>query len=231
MNIHVWQHVPFEGPAFIAEWAHQQGLGVRCIPAWEGPPPPPDAGTRLVAIMGGPMSIHDEHEHPWLIAEKQRLREVIASGLPVLGVCLGAQMIADVLGAAVTRNAHREIGWFPVKRDEALAPTWLGASWPVTLDVLHWHGETFAIPKGAVRIAGSAACANQGFLYGDRIIGLQCHLETTAGSLEALISHCANELDGSLYVQSPDHLREGLAGAVAMQQVLARVLDGLLAQR
>ena len=228
MKIQVWQHVPFEGPASIRQWAERRGLLVECVPVWQAAPSLPDAQTKLLVVMGGPMGVHDTAEYPWLVAEKARLREVIDAGMPVLGVCLGAQLIADVLGATVTRNAHREIGWFDVQRDEAIADTWLAGLWPTSLRVLHWHGDTFGIPAGAVRIAGSHACANQGFLYQQHVLGLQCHLETTAPWLERLMGHCAPELDGSRYVQDTDALQAGLVHCDAMHRVLESLLDRLL---
>ncbi len=230
MKIQVWQHVPFEGPASIRQWAEQRGLAVECVPVWQTSPSMPDAGTRLLVVMGGPMGVHDTDMHPWLLQEKQRLREVIDAGIPVLGVCLGAQLIADVLQATVTKNAHREIGWFDISRDEAITTTWLGNYWPGTIPVLHWHGDTFGIPDGAVRIAGSHACANQGFLYQQHVLGLQCHLETTGPWLERLMNHCAHELDGSRYVQDADALRAGLQYCAAMHDVLGQVLDCLIEQ-
>src|SRR5690606_17514289 len=120
---------------------------------------------RLLGVMGGPMGVHDTADHPWLLPEKQRLREVLDTGIPVQGVCLGAQLLAHVLAAAVSRNAHRETGWFGIQRDPAIAGSWLGPLWPEHMTAFHWHGDTFAIPDGAIRIAGSDACANQGFLY------------------------------------------------------------------
>ncbi|TNF33149.1 MAG: amidotransferase [Gammaproteobacteria bacterium] len=230
MNIHVWQHVPFEGPASIRQWAMSRNLAVECVPVWQVAPRLPGPETRLVVVMGGPMGVHDTTEHPWLLAEKQCLREVIDAGIPLLGVCLGAQLIADVLGATVTKNAHREIGWFAITRDECVADTWLGPLWPDTLQVLHWHGDTFAIPAEATRLAGSHACANQGFLYRDHVLGLQCHLETTAAWLERLLHHCSNELDDSRFVQDAGSLREGLKHSDAMHAVLGHVLDGLMEQ-
>jgi len=229
-NIHVWQHVPFEGPASIRQWAASREMLVECIPVWQVTPQLPGPDTRLLVVMGGPMGVHDTAEHPWLLAEKQCLREVIDAGIPVLGVCLGAQLIADVLGASVSKNAHREIGWFDVTRDAHIDDSWLGPLWPQSLTVLHWHGDTFAIPGGAVRLAGSHACTNQGFLYRDHVLGLQCHLETTSAWLERLINHCGHELDGSRYVQHADDLREGLKHSDAMHAVLGHVLDGLMKQ-
>lgn len=233
MKIQVWQHVPFEGSAFIADWARRRGLGVACRRTWGDRLNLPDADTRLLVVMGGPMSVHDEAEHPWLIDEKQRLREVIDTGLPVLGVCLGAQLLAQVLGAAVTRNPQREIGWFPVQRDDAsLGEGWLKDLWPPQLTALHWHGETFAIPPGARRIARSAACANQGFIYDQRVIGLQCHLETTSASLRAIADHCPQELaEGGDWVQTREALEAGLPQAAAMHAVLETLLDHLLERR
>lgn len=154
----------------------------------------------LLIVMGGPMSVNDESEFPWLVEEKQFIRRAIQGGKSILGICLGAQLIASALGARVYPNRCKEIGWFPV---QGVASTDNGVfSFPPSVDVFHWHGETFDLPLDAIRIARSEGCENQGFQLGTSIIGLQFHLETTPESARELVTHCRAELSPAKYVQS-----------------------------
>ena len=125
----------------------------------------------------------------------------IGAGKTIVGVCLGAQLLADCLGACVFRNAHKEIGWLPIELTaEALADPVFGPLAP-GLTVYHWHGDTFPLPPGAVHLARSAGCEHQAFLYQGRVLGLQFHLETTPESLAALVANCADEIVPGPYVQ------------------------------
>ena len=129
------------------------------------------------------MSVNDEDVLDWLRPEKQLVRDAVARGIPVLGVCLGGQLIASALGARVYPGAASEIGWFPVHGVPDVAPSF---QFPPEILAFHWHGETFDLPAGAVRLAGSAACENQAFQVGRNVIALQFHLETTPDNVEAL---------------------------------------------
>jgi len=211
MRVHCLQHVPFEGLGSLAGAFAERGDRVTTTHLYrEALDADPDA-LDLLVVMGGPMGIADETEHPWLAAEKRFIAQVIDNGARVLGVCLGAQLIAGVLNAPVTRNPQPEIGWFPIeKRPEASASA-IGRALPVRLTAFHWHGDRFAIPAGAIPLYRSAACENQGFVYRERVVGLQFHLETTPASAAALVRHCADELRPGPYIQSareildPDH--------------------------
>ena len=152
-------------------------------------------------VMGGPMGVHDSESCPWLTAESAFIRAAIDSGKVVIGICLGAQLIAHALGAEVVSNKHREIGWFNIKCAHSPASE-IVQSLPDEFSAFHWHGDTFAIPAGAVPVGSSEVCMNQGFIIKDRVVGLQFHLETTEVSAHALIENCASDLDGSRYVQS-----------------------------
>ncbi len=172
----------------------------------------------LLIVMGGPMSVHDETEYRWLPAEKQLIGTALDAGRFVLGICLGAQLIAEVLGATVAPMGFREIGWFPVRRSDVIAAAatglagTLGRALPPRFDAFHWHGDTFTIPPGAYPIGASDACPSQGFLWRDRALALQFHLETTAESARALVENCGDEIDGGgRYVQS----RETIAAEAA----------------
>jgi len=200
MKAHYLQHVPFEGLGSIAPWLEAAGYEVSRTRLFAAEKPPAADAVDFLVIMGGPMSVNDEDEYPWLVREKRFVRDVIEAGKPVLGVCLGAQLIANCLGARVFRNAVKEIGWFPIQGIPLAGKTIFG--FPPSAEVFHWHGETFDLPQGAVHLAQSAACRNQAFQYGRSVIGLQFHLETTPDSARELVKHCRDELVPAEYIQA-----------------------------
>lgn len=153
-------------------------------------------------IMGGPMSVNDEQTYPWLRAEKKFIAEAIADGKNVLGVCLGAQLIASALGAKVYPNRDREIGWFPLESLVQRENIRLKKYFPSQLEVFHWHGETFDLPAHAVHLARSEGCNNQAFCIGERVLGLQFHLEATPRAIKSLTEQCQNDLVPGRYVQT-----------------------------
>jgi GMP synthase-like glutamine amidotransferase len=225
MRIHVLQHVPFEGPARIAHWAEDRGHALTVSHLYAGDPLPGlDAFDRLV-IMGGPMGVADEAEHSWLAHEKARIEEAVRAGKSVLGICLGAQLIAAALGARVYRNAHKEIGWFPIALTAAGRSHALCAGLPAETEVFHWHGDTFDLPAGALHLASSAACDQQAFLFDGSVLGLQFHLESTPESVAELCSQCADEILPGPYVQDAARMRA--AGAAELARIHA-MLDTLL---
>lgn len=227
MRIRVLQHVPFEGPGTIADWALCRGHTLEIAPLFDGASPDGAAACDMLVVLGGPMSVHDEAALPWLAPEKRAIARAMADGKAVLGICLGAQLIAEALGAEVTRNPHREIGWFPLRRDPTAPPAGPGDALADGLDAFHWHGETFGMPAGAARLASTEACANQAFIFGERVIGLQFHLETTPENARNLVAHCADEMDGGPFVQDPRSiLADGTRFADA-NRAMARLLDAL----
>ena len=206
MRIHCLQHVPFEGPAGIADWTEARGHELSVTRLYTGAAPPsPDAFDWLV-VMGGPMGVHDEAEHPWLVPEKALLFEAIAAGRTIIGVCLGAQLLAGALGARVYRNAEKEIGWLPIELTGEGRASSLFGFLPGSIVVFHWHGDTFDLPPGAVHLARSQGCANQAFVWDGRVLGLQFHVETTPESLRALVEHGADDIVPGPYVQSAERM-------------------------
>ncbi len=194
------QHIPFEGLGNIHTWLQSMRADVTVTKFFESPTLPDVDDLDLLIIMGGPMSVNDEADHPWLAAEKQFIRSAIENDKAVIGICLGAQLIAGAMGAAVYPNREKEIGWFPIAGEmtDGAEESFL---FPQELLVFHWHGETFDLPDGAMRLAGSTACENQAFQLGRRVIGLQFHLETTPDTARDLVHHCRDELQPSRYVQ------------------------------
>ena len=199
MNAHFLQHVPFEGLGSIEAWLHNQGAKLTTTRFFLKEDLPSIRGLDFIIAGPGPMSVNDEVTLPWLKAEKQFLREAIARGIPVLGICLGAQLIASSLGARVYPNRLKEIGWFPIQAEKAPAHCF---QFPDECTVFHWHGETFELPKNSVRLVRSPACENQGFQFGRNVIGLQFHLETTPQGATRLIEHSRHEMISGPYVQS-----------------------------
>ena len=204
MRAHYLQHVPFEGLGSIESWLRSSGYVITCTRLFEGTEFPDISQIDLLVIMGGPMSVNDEQDYPWLAREKRFIREAVASGIPVLGICLGAQLIASAMGSEVFKNREKEIGWFPVTGVAGSEPSVF--QFPRTMTVFHWHGEPFDLPSGAVRLASSEGCINQAFQLGKAVIGLQFHLETTPESARDIIAHCRDELIPSQYVQNEEQI-------------------------
>jgi GMP synthase (glutamine-hydrolysing) len=222
MRLHYLQHVAFEGLGFIKEWAASRKIEVTCTRLHAGECPPLPSAFDWLVVMGGPMGVHDYAKYPWLEAEKAVIRESIDAGRTVLGICLGAQLIADVLGATVYPGPQKEIGWFPLHRVPG-APEWF----PEEITAFHWHGDTFDLPDGAVHLASSDACIYQGFIYRDRVLALQFHLETTRQSMEALIENCADEITDAPFIQTEEQMRAACSNLGTIHAAMTRLLDAL----
>jgi len=203
MRAHYLQHVAFEGLGSIAPWLKEAGYKISSTRYFEAPVLPEPEEVDFLIAMGGPMSVNDEMQFPWLSEEKAFIRGAILAGKPVLGVCLGTQLIAAAMGARVYPNPCREIGWFPVRAVPITGtPPFRVFRFPPAAEVFHWHGETFDLPSDAVHLADSEACRNQAFQLGPSSIGLQFHLETTPESLQEITANCRAELVPSAYVQA-----------------------------
>jgi GMP synthase-like glutamine amidotransferase len=225
MRLEAFLHVPFEGVGSIETWARDQGHALSATHWYAGETPAAAAEYDLLVVMGGPMGVYDEKDHPWLAAEKRAIESAVAGGKAVLGICLGAQLVSVVLGGSVGRNPVPEIGWFPVTMTEAGLAEPVLAGFPRTFYAFHWHGDTFAIPPGAVHAASSAACANQAFVYQGRVIGLQFHLETTPAGMQRLIKHCP--ADVALPGPTVHHPKQMHAGREAFKDI-RKMMDAML---
>lgn len=223
MKVHVLQHVPFEGLGSMEAWLSERGADVQYTRFYESSALPNPRAVDLVIAMGGPMSVNDERDYPWLKPEKGFVHEAIRRGLPVVGVCLGAQLIASALGARVYVNAEKEIGWFPIEAVDADGDVF---RFPRHATVFHWHGETFDLPPGAVRLARSSGCKNQAFQIGRNVIGLQFHLETTSETADVLIRNCRGELVDGAYIQAEQAMRAAPESAYAeINTLMGKVLS------
>ncbi len=233
MRIHYFQHVAFEGPAGIGQWANQKGYALSATRFFEKPDLPdiqyPDMQTiDWLIIMGGPMNIYEHDKYPWLKSEKKYIRAAIDAGKTVIGICLGAQLIADVLGARVYSGAHKEIGWFPVQLTGEAIHSDIFGFLPGHLTCFHWHGDTFDLPDGTVHLAKSKECENQAFIYDNRVLALQFHLESTPESVADMISHCQSEIIPGRFIQSAETMiKTGDSFFNGIHAAMSGILDRL----
>ncbi|MGE4559266.1 MAG: type 1 glutamine amidotransferase [Desulfobulbus sp.] len=203
MRIHGLQHVAFEGLGHIGKWIADQGHSLTLTRLYAGESLPDPADFDRLVIMGGPMNIYEDDRYPWLAGERAFIRRAVAGGKSAVGICLGAQLLADALGSKVFSGAHKEIGWLPIRVTEAGRQSKLFRGLPAEPVVFHWHGDTFDVPQGAVHLAESEGCRSQAFLFEDRILGLQFHLESTPETVREILAHCGDELvSGGPYIQS-----------------------------
>ncbi len=200
MRTYYLQHGPFEGLGYIESWLKAKGYPVTGTKFFESTRLPSLDEFDMLTVMGDPMSANDERAFPWLGAEKEFIRNASEAGKSVLGICLGAQLIASAMGSRVFPYPVKEIGWWPVQGIQPANE--LTFCFPPSIEVFHWHGETFELPPGAICLAKSKGCENQAFQLGRSVIGLQFHLEITPEWVQELVSHCRDELLPSTYVQS-----------------------------
>lgn len=225
MKTHIIQHVAFEGPGAIGQWARERGHSVTTTEQFSGGRLPSVDEFDFLVVMGGPMSANDDAQFAWLAGEKQLIAEAIRQKKVILGVCLGAQIIAQVVGERIYRNPEKEIGWFPVRLTQGAAGSRLFAGLPKEMAVLHWHGETFDLPQGAVHLAESDHCRNQAFELDGRVLGLQFHLEVKPDGLEKLIANSAADLEPGVAVQTVPEMRASAHLAQTLRPALCKILD------
>ena len=231
MRIVCLTHVPFEGPGEIAAWAAARGHSFEILPLYDQEAVHPGEFEMLV-VMGGPMSVDEEAIHPWLAAEKRLVKVALESGGSVLGVCLGAQILAQVLGAQVMRAEETEIGWYPVTQTPSGVGSRVFGVLPGRFDALHWHGATFETPPGCPRLASSAATVNQAFEYDDgRAVGLQFHLELAREPLAVLIQNASRDLRSEgPWISSPAETLAGTERFIRSRDMLFALLDAMAAR-
>jgi GMP synthase-like glutamine amidotransferase len=185
-----FRHIPFEHLGLIADSLEEHRIACEYVDLYSGAAPPAVGSTDGLIFMGGPMSANDDL--PYIRQELDIIGEAVSRRLPILGVCLGSQLIAKALGARVYANAVKEIGWYPVHWTDAAAHDRLHQDLATPETVFHWHGETFDLPPGAELLAYSAACRNQAYRVADNVYGLQYHLEVTPAMIADWLEQDAN---------------------------------------
>jgi len=227
MRVHVFQHVPFEGIGSIQAWLDRHGITPGYTRFFAGETPARDLAADLLIVMGGPMSVNDTAAYPWLHAEIEFIAAAVTAERPVLGICLGAQLIARALGSRIYPHAVKEIGWFPVRATPS-PRTGVAGALPGECLAFHWHGETFDLPPGAVNLLTSSACAHQAFQAGDTVLGLQFHLETTEETAAALVRNCPQDLAPGPCVQPAADILADATRFASANALMDDLLDAYL---
>ena len=222
----IFRHSPTEGPGYFATYLDSRDVPWKLIAVDEGEAVPERATDFSgLVFMGGPMSVNDDL--PWIPPVLGLIRGAVAAEVPVLGHCLGGQLISKALGGTVGRNPVKEIGWGEIEvADNPQARAWFGPDLK-RFESFHWHGETFTIPPGGVRIMGNRHCENQGFAVGCNL-GMQCHVEMTTDLIESWCKSGADEIANakSPAVQKPEEIRQRMQEKlVALREVATRLYD------
>lgn len=225
MKVHWLQHLPFEGLGSMGEYFRQKNIPSTSTHFYLGQSLPSIDSFDWLIIMGGAMSANDDAEYPWLTDEKQFIKKAIDAGKVVIGVCLGAQLIAASLGAKVYRNKQKEIGWFDLTPTKDAKNTILADCFSQKMEVFHWHGDTFDLPKGAVHLASSQATKNQGYIIDNRVIGFQFHLETTYQYAKALFDNFPDEIVKEKYIQNAEQALSDLGKFEKINAIMSKILD------
>lgn len=199
-RIHYLQHVAYEDLGCIAQWVIEKEYKITSTKFYEDYVLPNHSTYDWLIILGGPMGVYEQERYSWLTVEKEFIKQAIEQNKTVIGICLGSQLIASALKAKVYPNKEKEIGWFPINVSEAIINPLFSNEKCYT--VFHWHGDTFDLPQNAALLASSEACANQAFIYRDKVIGLQFHLEVTENSIKQMIIFGGSELTTEKYIQT-----------------------------
>jgi len=202
LSIHALFHVPYEGLGCIEQWIFKNGHLLSITDFYRDYQLPDLNSIDWLIVMGGPMGIYDENEFSWLKEEKHYIQQAIENGKTIIGICLGSQLIADVLGAKVYPNTQKEIGWFDIHQSESSKTTEPFFYFENQFPVFHWHGDTFDLPEKSTHLFYSDVCKNQGFLYNDNVLGLQFHFEVTEESLLSMLENGADEIIENETIQS-----------------------------
>lgn len=226
IHIHVLQHASYEGPGYIEQWADQNNYPLSKTYLFKNETLPKRTSFDLLVIMGGSMSVHDEDKFPWLVAEKEFIKACIDQKKAVVGICLGAQLIASALGADIYPNPHKEIGWFKVSK--AASHDELLEAFPESFSAFHWHGDTFNLPRGTKHLMYSEACKNQAFSYGNHVMAFQFHPEVTPALVNDFIRFGKNEIISDAFIQTETEIKNGLANSTELNMSLEKSLNRLV---
>ena len=228
LRIHYLQHEPFEGIGCIADWIAINHHTVTGTHLYTNDVLPDVENIDVLIVMGGAMNIYEETKYQWLAAEKHFIKQCIAQNKVVVGICLGAQLIASILGAKVTKNKVKEIGWYPIVLTEKARQSELFKEQSPEITVFHWHGDTFDLPEGALHLATSEGCLQQAYLYREKVLGLQFHLEVTLETLTEMTREMDDELrEKSPFIQDVEVMRNGTRYIESRNTLMFGILDAL----
>lgn len=225
MMVYIFEHASFETPGLILKWVKERGFELNRVLLWDNMIIPDINRADFLIVMGGPMNIYEETLYPWLTEEKMAIKKAIDAGKPVLGICLGAQLISAVLGGKVLKNIHKEIGWFQISK---IKNNYLTKYLPDNFDTFHWHGETFTIPDGGDKIFESIGCDNQGFIYRNKVVGFQFHLEMDLCGIKKLISNCKDDMGTGEFVMNEDEILSHSCNIEKCKDYLFLILDKII---
>ncbi len=228
IRTHFIQHVAFENPGYILSWARKNEHDCTFSILTERDPVPVSSDFDLLVVMGGPMSANDDGTLKWMKAEKQLISRCFDEQKPMIGICLGSQIMASVLGSKVYRGREKEIGWFPIRAAADIQQSDFLPHLPSEQMVFHWHGETFDLPSGARLLASTDNCPNQAFEYGGHALGLQFHMEVTPQNVDAMWEVCGEEISEGPFQQVKPALDGKLSYYHSSHNILERALDNLL---
>jgi GMP synthase-like glutamine amidotransferase len=227
MKVHYFQHVSFEGLGYIETWLNENKHSVSSTKFFEKNYVIPEINEiEALIVLGGPMSVYDESKYPWLHEEKIFIEDCILDGKKVLGICLGAQLMAVCLGSNVFTAKNKEIGWFevePTKECEKIP--WLYELFRKNPTVFHWHGDKFEIPySNCFSFLSSKANDNQAFYYDKNVIGLQFHIEVNENTTNLMLENGYGEIQEQQFIQSENEIIKGLANVENCNEIMNKLL-------
>jgi GMP synthase-like glutamine amidotransferase len=225
MRFHCFQHVSFESPGLILDWIASRGHEIAFTRFFESAEAPAPGPYDALIIMGGSMSVKDEVQYPWLREEKRWIRGALRQNKKILGICLGAQLLAEAMGSRVYPCRQKEIGFYPVRVTDEGKSQAIFHAFPSGQTVFHWHGETFDLPEGAIRLFETDTCPNQGFIAGGLRLGLQFHLEVDRALVGSMVQHGMDELIPGPHIQQPEKIEKGCVHLETAHGLLFRLLD------
>jgi GMP synthase-like glutamine amidotransferase len=230
MRVHYLIHNEAEMPGAITTWANRNNFSQSFTILSQDQPLPDIDSFDLLVIMGGPMNIYEDDVYNWLKPEKAFIKKSMDQGKKVFGICLGAQLIADVLGAKVFKNITTEIGWYHISLTTEGEKSELVGNLNFSTPVLHWHGDTFSIPENAIHLLQSEACQNQAFSYNDNVLALQFHFEMNSDSLQTIIKLDRNSLQKSEWVMTEEEIIIGIENIERNNETLFSLLNKFISQ-
>lgn len=219
------QHVPQAPAGRIGLWALENGLGLERVRLWAGDPVPSADEMDALVLLGGSMRVDDGDAHPWLADERALIQAAAEAGVPVLGVGLGAQLIAAALGGSVEAMEAPEIGLFPVETTDAAGQHPLTKAWPKRFTPLHWHADRVELPSKARLLASSEACREQAFAIDEHVLGLAFHLELDPQDVDAIAEADPPPDEPGPWTQPVDEIRQGLEASTELAGILDATLD------